>query len=377
MRKTFHISRYIILVILYFHSVSLLAQKDLDSILAASRSIVYTDPNEAIEAGTEVLDKANNAETKVQAYMLISTAYLAKREHNKSMEYSLKAYGLLKDVKNIRNRVNVLNSISTQYQQLRIYDKAITYLDEALAMGERANHGDSLASVIGYNHAIRGFIYRDQMSCEIALPYFERAIQNFIKAGSRKTMFANISTLLYNKGQCFLQTMQVDSARSNFKLAIEYAEKAEANSILAFAKKGYSEVLTSEGHYEQALQELTEAKKLSENTGDIALYQEIYRSLSENYLAEGNFELYQHYFDRYLASQKETISKERETINNSIQNFISENKSSTEKQIQKLQKFQWGAYVFILIVAVFIINRILRARKTYHQIKKELKNTSL
>lgn len=368
---------HLITLLLCTLSVTVYAQKDLDSILTANRNAIYEDPDRAIEIGNDISNRATSTQTKVQAYMLISNAYLSKRENNKSMEFILKAQGLLKDIKNIRSRMNVLNSIGMQYQQLRIYDKAIDYLDESLSLSNQVKDPDSLYSILGYNHSIRGFVYREQMSCEIALTYFDRAIDQFGKAGNEKPILANISTLYYNKGNCFLQTSQIDSARNSFKLSISYAKRAEANSLLAFAKKGFSEVLTAEGNYKQAIQDLKEAEKQSENIGDLVLNQGIYRNLSENYLAEGNQKLHQTYFERYLAAQKEITSKERETINNSIQNLISENKESTHKKVKELRNFQLGIYLLTLLTTLILVFQVIKARKAYLHIKKELNSVKL
>src|SRR5690606_39757837 len=83
-----------------------------------------------IETGTAVFEKANDPKTKVTALMLVSNAYLSKRENEKSLEYVLRARDYLPEIESIKFKINVLNTIGMQHQQLRIYDKAIEYLDE-------------------------------------------------------------------------------------------------------------------------------------------------------------------------------------------------------------------------------------------------------
>src|SRR5690606_41945930 len=62
--------------------------------------------------------------------MLISNAYLSKRENEKSLEYALRARDYLPEIVSTISKINVLNTIGMQHQQLRIYDKAIEYLDQ-------------------------------------------------------------------------------------------------------------------------------------------------------------------------------------------------------------------------------------------------------
>ena len=346
--------KFVLIVISCFFTSILSAQKDLDSIITITTNIIFEDPNKAISVGNDVLSNATQATTKINALMLISNAYLSKRENSKSLEYALKTREYLNQLSSKRTQIKILNTIGMQHQQLRIYDKAIEYLDEALLLSKQIKDPDSLSPLLGYNYSIRGFIYREQMSCEIALNYFNKAIFQFKKIDEKNSSAANLSTLTYNKGNCFLQTSQIDSARVNFNKSIEYAQSVGANSLFAFAKKGLSEVSTSEGNYSQAIKELKEAENASDKVGDLILNQGIYKNLSDNYLAINDRELYQIHFKKYTEVQKQINDKEQRTINTSINNLIEENNSETEKKLSSLRIGQWilGIIIFVLMFAL-------------------------
>src|SRR5690554_6342150 len=103
-----------------------------------------------------------------------------------------------------------------QHQQLRMYDKAKDYLDRALVLTNGLEPSNNPSSLLAYNYTIRGFIYREQMNCEIAQNYFDRALFQFNNLEKSTAVTANLSTVCYNKGNCFLQTTQMDSARTSF-----------------------------------------------------------------------------------------------------------------------------------------------------------------
>lgn len=363
-------------VVLYFllllSGMNSVAQKELDSSITASKNKIFEDPNKAISIGNEIYLKATQPETKVNALMLISNAYLSKRDNLKSLEYALKSREFLNEISSIRTRINVLNTIGMQHQQLRIYDKSIEYLDEALQLSKQITNPDSLASLLGYNYTIRGFIYREQMSCEIALNYFEKAFNEFEKKSENKTMIANLSTITYNKGNCFLQLSQVDSARVNFNKSIIYAEEVGAKSLYAFAKKGLSEVYTIEGKYTKAIKELKEAEKASSNVGDLILNQGIYKNLSDNYLAINDHKFYNLYFKKYSEVQKRISEKEQTTINSSINNLIEESYSSTEKTLSNLNIVWWVLIVLILTSIIIFGSLSIKNHKKYKEAKEKL-----
>src|SRR5690606_11825522 len=113
------------------------AQRDLDSIITVSTLKIYDNPTAAIEIGNSIFEKASAPQTKIKALMLISNAYLSKRENEKSLEYALKVRDYLPEIVSTISKINVLNTIGMQHQQLRIYDKAIEYLDQALALADK------------------------------------------------------------------------------------------------------------------------------------------------------------------------------------------------------------------------------------------------
>ncbi|HET8803708.1 MAG TPA: tetratricopeptide repeat protein [Aequorivita sp.] len=347
------------------------AQSDLDSIITVSTIKIYDNPNAAIEIGTSTFEKATNPQTKIKALMLISNAYLSKRENEKSLEYALKARDYLPEIVSTISKINVLNTIGMQHQQLRIYDKAIEYLDEALALADKTTQKDSINTLLAYNYAIRGFIYREQMSCDIALNYFDKSMEAY-KKGLGETRYANLSTLSYNKGNCLLQISQIDSARANFQRAIGYAERVDAKSLLAFAKKGLSEVFTVEGNYKQAIAILNEAEVASEDVGDLILNQGIYKNLSDNYLALNNRESYKLYFEKFTNVQQEIAQKEQITINNSISNLMEEFQLKTEDEISNLRRVQWILMFFSIIVLFFLGRLVFKNHKKYLKIKQKL-----
>lgn len=366
--------KYLLIGILYFFTSSLSAQKDLDSILATTTNKIYEDPNIAIEIGNDVFSNATRAKTKIDALMLISSAYLSKRENSKSLEYALMTREYLSQISSEITRIKILNTIGMQHQQLRIYDKAIEYLDEALLMSKQIKDPDSLPFVLGYNYSIRGFIYREQMSCDIALNYFNKAVFQFEKLSEKGSMTANLSTLTYNKGNCFLQISQIDSARVNFNNSIEYAQAVGANSLFAFAKKGLSEVFTAEGNYFQAIEELKEAENASIRVGDLILNQGIYKNLSDNYLAINDRELYKIYFKKYTEVQKQINEKEQKTINTSINNLIEENNLATEKRLVSLKIIQWILIGGILLLVLVLGRFAFKNYRKFKNAKKKLES---
>lgn len=360
------------LSIFCFFTVSVFGQKELDSIIQSATIFIYDNPKAAIKIGKSTFEKASTANTKVKALMLISSAYLSQRENEKALDYALKSKDYLEDIQDIQTKIRILNSIGMQHQQLRIYDKAIEYLDEALQLINQQGQDHSYSTELGYNYAIRGFIYRERMNCDIALSYFNRSIKQYKKDLTNSSSSANISTMMYNKGNCFLQLTQIDSARTNFIKSIEYADRINANSLYAFAKKGLSEILTLEGKYNHAIRELEDSENASKDVGDLILNQGIYKNFSDNYLAIDNKEKYQYYFKKYSEVTEQITEKEQKSIDGSIINLMEDIQEKTKKELESLKLIRWILVASILIIFVFLTRILIRKFKTLTNAKKKL-----
>lgn len=365
-------SRNLWLLLSLLCSISGLAQKELDSIITVSTPLIFEQPEQAIEIAEDVLKKSTQTETKIKAHILMSSAYLSKRNNRKSLSATLQALDLARGIENIQTKIEVLNTAGMQHQQLRMYDKAKDYLEEALVLTNSLKPSDRKSYLLAYNYTIRGFIYREQMNCKIAPTYFDRAIINFESSGKSMGHTANISTLYYNKGNCFLQTSQVDSAKVSFKKSIDFADKAEASSLLSFAKKGLSEVYTAKGKYDIAILHLLEANSIASNVGDMVLNRGIYQNLANNFLAVGDKNQYEFYEDLYQKSNQDLLRQENLLINESLKNSIRTIQKKSEHKLKRLKIFTLIVFISASIVLIFLIWTTLKSRKLFLTAKNHI-----
>jgi len=353
-------------------AISLSAQKELDSILSASTSLLFDKPDQAIELANEVLEKSLDPATKVKALTFMSNAYLSKRQNSKSLKSVLRSLEFLDHIENPSTHIEVLNAIGMQHQQLRMYDKAKDYLDRALVLTNRLEPTDKPSSLLAYNYIIRGFIYREQMNCDIAQNYFDRALHQLKNLEASPATTANLSTVYYNKGNCFLQTTQIDSARTSFEKSIGYAKKVNAPSLLAFAKKGLSEVYTAQGNYQISLQHLYEADSIASEVGDLVLNRGIYINMANNFLALGNKDQYEFYDNRYQKTHQELLAQERLLIDESLQNSRMEIISERDEKLKKLHLILLIILLTGSILLLFLIIKTVKRRKQFLLAKKEI-----
>ena len=371
---------FVAVIILLIMALPTCAQnkKRLDSIVKSASNQMYNNPDNVIKSGLIVLKEAvKNNDYKILGYKLISDGYSAKRDYEKSLDYIMKASQLLSFSNDQLLKIITLNKIGIQYHQLKIYDKAIEYLDQSEHIMMEYPIPDSIRTYLGRNYIVRGFIYKEKFNCEIAIDFFDRGIIELQKTRT-KIVNSAISIAKYNKGNCYILMLNNKLAKQNFEEANQYAKDINALSLQAFALKGLAQVYTLEGNYQLAIQTLNNARVLSSSVDDLILNQEIYKGLSENYLAINKWEEFKKYQNNFLNTQKLIKDRERKSVSESLDLKDESLNIELKNEISKyFYKYIGFAFIIIILIISFIflirnkVKNIRLLRVEIHSLQNE------
>ena len=339
------------ILFLFFYTFSLAQNRTLlEQKIKLANIEMYENPDKVIKVGFEILTlAADDIDLKIKANKLISDGYSSKRDYQKSLQYVLKAIELLPKSSNKLLKISIATKAGIQYHQLKIYQKAITYLDDAETLCLNYPEKDSIKSFLGVNYVVRGLIYKEKLNCDIAISFFDKAISELIAANKPLENASRISIAKYNKGNCFMLLAKNDEAIASFNEALNFAKTVKASSLQAFAQKGIAQVYTLNGNYKQAIFLLNQAYSNAQNVNDLVLNQEIYKGLAENYLAVNNLEHYYEFQRKYTNTQTQVKKNERVSLSNLLQ----DNLNSMEKE----SKFENSNFWFLLlfICSLFVL----------------------
>ena len=347
-------------------------KKRLDSIVKSATNQMYCNPDNVIQSGLLLLKEAGiNYDYKIRAYKLIADGYSAKRDYEKSLEYVMKANQLLNLTNDNLLKISTLNKTGIQYHQLKIYDKAIEYLDQSEHLMREYPIQDSIRGYLGRNYIVRGFIYKEKFNCEIALDFFDRGVTELVK-GHSKAFNSAISIAKYNKGNCYILMLNNSLAKSNFEEAFQYAKGINALSLEAFALKGLAQVYTLEGKYLLAIETLHKAISLSVSVDDLILNQEIYKGLSENYLAINKWDEFKKYQNNFLSTQKLIKERERKSVSESLDLKEGSLKLELKNEISKYYYKLFGAVLLLLLIIGISLLIIRNKVKKIHDLRAQV-----
>ena len=346
--------------------------KNCDNIVNVASNEIYSNPDKVIKIGESIVNESgNNVDCKIKGYKLICDAYTSKRNYEKTLEYLNKANGMLRLSNNAMLKIAILNKQGIIYHQLKIYDKAIQYLDQAEQAIMEYPIKDSIHNDLGKNFIVRGFIYKEEFNCEIAINFFDRGISELLKVKS-KPAYNIISIAKYNKGNCYILLTNNQLAIENFNQSYLAAKMLDAKSLQAFANKGIAQVYTLEGNYDGAIAKLNEALLLSNEVKDLVLNQEIYKGLSENYLATSQWEKFNIYHSKYQSIQKLIKESERKSISESLDLKKIEITKKLTEETSKINLYLLTLFLGLLLLVFFFSILIKKKRKDIVLIKSKI-----
>lgn len=368
--------RHIVFLLIFGISVipeTAAAQEEFDSLFSAAALLVFDDPDKAITLSRELIEKnEDNPARKIEAMLIISNAYSSKRDYPKSLEYALRARDLNMKRDDPVSQLKILNKIAAQYHSLGVNDKALEVLDDADAVFRMIPDKDSLWLIMGNNNAIRGFVYREQLSCDVAIDYFNRALENYKNSPSDMRRVANSSVISYNKGNCYITLGKLDSAALNYSRSEKNALEIGANSLQAFSLKGMAEVSTLKGEYNRAISILDRADSLNRSVADQVLNVGIYRGLSNNYLALNDWNRFLEYEEKYRDASHKVRLSSRETIMSLLDDYEEE---AAEQERRTRTRYGAGIIFFLLALGgtgFLMLKNEISFKKKLKEIKKRI-----
>jgi tetratricopeptide (TPR) repeat protein len=371
-KKIFYLNFIIVVGLLTATPFYAQNNKKLDSLFKVSFNQIYTNPDKVIKIGQLIVSESDkNIDYKIKGYKLIADGYSSKRDYQKSLENVIKANELLHLTHNDLLKIVILNKMGIQYHQLKIYDKSIQYLDQAEQLITEYPYRDSIHSDLGKNYVVRGFIYKEKFSCDIAIDFFNRGISELLKS-KLKSDYSIVSIAKYNKGNCYLLMSNNKLASENFLQSIEYAKTISAKSLQAFALKGLAQVYTLEGKYSAAISVLNDAASISNGVNDLILNDEIYNGLSQNYLAVNEWDEFKKYNSKYIYTQKLIKQSERSSVSESLGVKENELKSKFSDEATQFYSLIIGLIVFLILIILFFYVVINRKIKEIGIIKKQI-----
>ncbi len=314
-------------------------------------------------------DKA--AENIAANQMSIGTAYLQQGDHQVAIRAYLQAIRILEQAGDYNNLVTAYANTGLVYNDLKQYDKALSYHLKALNIGKKYPadvHEESIVQVLM-------FITLDYLN----LKQYKKAETYLYLAGNRiKELKSDyLYTVYYGyKGRYFYETKDYTHSIENLNKAVTYSQKTGQQFQKAHALLLLGLTFFEKGNDNKSINYLEEALGIFRKIGDKIRENKTLFYLSRAYANKKNYALSVEYYQAYThLNDSLNIAESKRQINEIENKYQTQRKADSilvlqkNNQIQRLSLYKKRNLNYWLIsgLALLTIISILVYRNLKHR----------
>ncbi len=330
-----------------------------------------SDPQKAMHQADSLYIHSTSRKKQIRALML-SANILEKQERRlEGIEYALKALEICKQEKDYSFEARIYGFLSTQSRNIGYYDQGKHYLQKGIEVSSKIENQQQVERYLAMaNHELAEYAFEEK-DYDTALEKIELAILTYQKEKSENERYFILGNATGFKARCYAAMDQHQKALNKFMVADSLINKAGAgNSIYAaLIYQGIGNVYLVESKMDSAITYLKRAQRISEQSKNDKLKENVYKSLASYYKKNREVDSFTYYINEHqklLATNQRANKK----MVNEMYHHLQEDTNSENKNWLILG----GSFMVILIgTTFFIINRRTRPSNVKDKEKKATK----
>lgn len=328
-----------------------------ESFLCIAVSLGYEKSNfEAVEKATKALsifEKLNISDGIIKALNSLGVTYGRLGKRDKSLECYLRGLSIAKQTNNNSMLIFLLNNVGEIYKKMNKYDEALKYFFEASSCPEinsTSSYGFLLNSIgttyLEMNNLVKALEYSEK-GLNIAKQYKDKITQGhcyknlgkiYYEIGNYEKMLSNLNEglmlhiednnifdradILYELGSFYAETSDYAKALDYLHEALNYAERVNANSLLANIYNKLAVIYEKNCKFESSIRYYKKFIEINSELAETELEKKLEAIIADSKLqqAEKDMEIYK-LKNVELKEKSEEIQKKAKLLETSYQNI--------------------------------------------------------
>lgn len=372
--------RYILITLLFFGFFADASEPKPDELLMKAERLMLVNPKESFRLAEKAYKNKNlDHKDKLQSlFILTNTSNLLQKPLD-VIQYGNEALRIADNGDDAITKIKILGILGNTYQFLKLNEKTRIYLDQAELLLSSPKIPDSLNLVKGNIFYLKGMNYFYGLDSDIALSYFNKAINQYINSKNPLAEI-NIKMAYLNRGFALIQQKQFVQASESLELAGVNPDESSrpyppqfVDLQETFIELGKAKILSAEGKPELSNEMLFEIlRKRKDQPARDDIENEVYEILAENFLQLKDTERHDYYEKLFMknvdAGNREAAALVNQLISRESSRYESEKESISQKYILLIAV----SSIFFGLVIIFLLFKTFKTEQKRRLLKKKV-----
>ncbi len=372
--------RYILITLLFFGFFADASEPKPDELLMKAERLMLVNPKESFRLAEKAYKNKNlDHKDKLQSlFILTNTSNLLQKPLD-VIQYGNEALRIADNGDDAITKIKILGILGNTYQFLKLNEKTRIYLDQAELLLSSPKIPDSLNLVKGNIFYLKGMNYFYGLDSDIALSYFNKAINQYINSKNPLAEI-NIKMAYLNRGFALIQQKQFVQASESLELAGVNPDESSrpyppqfVDLQETFIELGKAKILSAEGKPELSNEMLFEIlRKRKDQPARDDIENEVYEILAENFLQLKDTERHDYYEKLFMknvdAGNREAAALVNQLISRESSRYESEKESISQKYILLIAI----SSIFFGLVIIFLLFKTFKTEQKRRLLKKKV-----
>ncbi|WP_027381968.1 tetratricopeptide repeat protein [Epilithonimonas caeni] len=313
--------------------------------------LIFSNPEKSAKISERAFANARNYNEKITALSRLVNAQMVLGDISQVINNCVKGIGLSKEKNDTINQIRFLSMLGNQYQQLNMNNDAKKNLDAAENLINVIKLPKNLLFIKGNVYNVKGIVFKNELNCEFAIKYFDKALDVYNKLPSEDVITTNKLLIDIQKAVCLESLGHSGEAESIYKMILK-GNNPGIGYNKYFASVGLADIYLKRNEVDNA-DEILQTINIKEfSSYDSELTGFFFKLKAQSSYLKGDSKSYLYYFDKYndnlvqiSKSQNQIISR---LVKNDNENFSEE---SNKSLIRNVVLFS----VLLILFSIFLV----------------------
>jgi len=338
-------------ILFLFACITVFAQTTENNQLKLATDLLFSNPEKSAKISEKAFAEAKNYNDKIKALSKLVNAQMVLGDISQVINNCVKGISLSNEKNDTINQIRFLSMLGNQYQQLNMNNDAKKNLDEAENLINTIDLPKDLLFIKGNVYNVKGIVFKNELNCEFAVKYFDKALDVYNKLPSRDVITTNKLLIDIQKAVCLESLGNSKEAENIYKMILKVNDPGIGFNKY-FASVGLADIYLKRNEVDNADKMLQTINVNEFSSYDLELTGLFFKLKSQTSYLKKDSKLYLYYFEKYNNNLNQISQSQNQIISRLVKN---DKENFAEKINKNLMRNIALIFMLIIIFSGFLL----------------------